>query len=246
MLYPKQQRQSKRSLIGSTVLLLLLLVVFSSAGVNAQIGEQEDAGRVSLNGVRGGRGEVRQADTDVEGEEEEVPTLPPSSLSFQPWIYKFPSVGITDIEDMKDEMIDEGLTQEIIDIEGTKSFIIVYKTPEENELGISEETVEVTDATVKSTVEENGGTITAEYDTVLRGVAAELTNEALAELMQQHGIDYIEEDSPAFISQSAPAATWGLDRIDEPVRTSSRDYVWLGDKNAGAGVNAFVSLGLLT
>lgn len=218
-----------------------MLVAFSSAGVNAQIGEQEDAGRVSLNGVRGGRGEVRQADTDVEGEEEEVPTLPPSSLSFQPWIYKFPSV-ITDIEDMKDGTTDEAATQEIIDIEGTKSFIIVYKTPEESELGISEETVEVTDATVKSTVEENGGTITAEYDTVLRGVAAELTNEALAELMTQDGIDYIEEDSPAFISQSAPAATWGLDRVDEPVLTSSRDYVWLGKKDAGVGVSAFVSL----
>ncbi|KAG7338960.1 peptidase inhibitor I9 [Nitzschia inconspicua] len=124
---------------------------------------------------------------------------------------------------------------ENIEIQGTKSFSIVYKKPNENDVGVEEEIIAAKYSAVESTVVDNGGTITQEFHGVLNGVAGDLSAEAMGALMEQDGIAYIEEDIPAYISIQNNS-TWGQDRIDQH---DSRNgyYSWKGNKAAGQGID---------
>jgi hypothetical protein len=231
------------------VLSILALLLLVATGVNSQIAEQDDVGRVSIRGEEddrndnrtNSRGDDEDAIDDEEttneetigmeeaGEEEPaIDTLTPP-IQKSAWIYHFDSNKNMTIEDMKRH----SGSMEDVEIQGTKEFIIVYKQPDD--FGIAEEILASTDAAVQSTVADNGGSITFEYNTALNGVSASLTNEALEALMTQDGIDFIEEVIPMYAS-----TTWGQDRVDEKDRTPSLDYIWERDRNAGAGVNVCV------
>lgn len=114
---------------------------------------------------------------------------------------------------------------------GQKTYIITYKENMDNEAMID------TAATVEFTVESNGGQIEQVYTEVLNGVAATLTKEAAIELSQNPGVESVEEDSIAYIDQGP--ATWGIDRIDQQ-NGRNNNYRWLGNTNAGNGVNVCV------
>ncbi|KAG7341014.1 peptidase S8 and S53 subtilisin kexin sedolisin family protein [Nitzschia inconspicua] len=216
----------------------LLLVLYLSSNVNAQIGEQDDASRVNAQAGETERDlpdetptvldtvesqlEQQQA---VEGEEEEEAAVPPTTE--RAWIYSFE---------------DTSISSEMIEFDGTKSFIVVYKEPDPNDVGNAEDIIAATDFAVQSAVIRNGGTVTQEFTTVFNGVAADLTMEGLNALLEQDGIAFIEEDTPVFIS-----TTWGQDRIDQPNRPGNGSYIWKRNKNAGQGVNvAIIDTGIRT
>ncbi|KAG7344402.1 peptidase S8/S53 domain containing protein [Nitzschia inconspicua] len=135
---------------------------------------------------------------------------------------------------------------EVIEIQGTKEFIIIYEEPDENDFGIQEDIIVAIYDAVESAVVENGGTVTQEFNAVLNGVAADLTTEALEALMEQDGIAYIEEVVPVYISMPQGNPTWGQDRIDQPKLPLNGVYTWKGNKAAGQGVNvAIIDTGIL-
>jgi hypothetical protein len=231
-----------------TLIVLLLVVTL----VNAQIAEQDDSGRVSLRGAEEDRNdndnrsrgnddtvsntETNETTTDEEtitteasGDEQLIPgtQVPPIQSA---WIYYFDDADYTGVNDTKPEhgAIEDG------EIQGTKEYIIVYKQPDD--FGIAEAILATTDVAVQSTVMENGGSVTHEYNAALNGVSVSLTNQALKELMKQDGIDFIEEVLPMHIT-----ATWGQDRVDEKDLTpNTLDYKWERNRSAGAGVNVCV------
>ncbi|KAG7347590.1 peptidase S8/S53 domain containing protein [Nitzschia inconspicua] len=199
---------------------LLFLLVFLVSYVNAQIAEQDETGHVNI------QGREKTTPTVTFEAQEEASVTP---IFEKAWIYSFS---------------EDSAISEVVEIQGTKSFIIVYKEPDENDVGIEEDIIAATDDAVKSAVIDNGGTVTQEFRAVLNGVAADLTTEAIEALMVQDGIAYIEEDIPVYISQQNP--TWGQDRVDQP---GSRDgtYKWQGNKSAGQGINvAIIDTGILS
>ncbi|KAG7357803.1 peptidase S8 S53 subtilisin kexin sedolisin family protein [Nitzschia inconspicua] len=205
----------------------LLLVFYLSSTANAQIGEQDDASRVEVQAGGTDRDlpdetptvldtfESQQEQQEPEGEEAVVPPV-----TERAWIYSFE---------------DTSISSEMIEFDGTKSFIIVYKEPDSNEVGNAEDIIAVTDFAVQSAVTDNGGSVTQEFNTVFNGVAADLTMDAMNALMEQDGIAFIEEDTPVFIS-----TTWGQDRVDQPNLPGNGSYIWKRNKNAGQGVNVAI------
>ncbi|KAG7341010.1 peptidase S8a subtilisin subfamily protein [Nitzschia inconspicua] len=202
----------------------LLLVIYLSSNVNAQIGEQDDASRVNVQTGETDRDlpdetptllDTVESQQEPEGEEAAVPPI-----TERAWIYSFE---------------DTGISSEMIEFDGTKSFIVVYKEPDPNEVGNAEDIIAATDFAVQSAVIRNGGSVSQEFTTVINGVAADLTMEAMNALMEQDGIAFIEEDTPVFIS-----TTWGQDRIDQPNRPGDGRYIWKGNKIAGEGVNVAI------
>jgi hypothetical protein len=234
------------------VLSIVVFLFLVAADVKAQIVEQDESARVSN---RGEESEYNQKDdsslgnnieedyenmnstnvdtetaaTEAAGEDQpvagtQVPPMQPA------WIHYFDAADDATVEDMKLEknVFKDG------DIHGTKEYIIVYKQP--SDFGIAEEILADTDAAVQSTVVENGGSITYEYNVALNGVSATLTNEAMEELLKQDGIDFIEEVVPMYTT-----TTWGQDRVDEKDLTSGNlSYIWKRNRSAGAGVNVCV------
>jgi subtilisin family serine protease len=80
------------------------------------------------------------------------------------------------------------------------------------------------------------------YRTALRGFAADLTTEQLRQVRLMPGVVAVEEDAtvkavtgaPAAL---APAASWGLDRIDQRQLPLDGDFTAAGN---GQGVNAYI------
>jgi hypothetical protein len=241
----------RRPQIALSILGTLFLVTHL---VEAQLQEQDDVGRVSVQGEEDDRIHNHESSrwndepddsekanamiTDqetftIESEGDDQPVagtqVPPIQTA---WIHYFDAADDKDVEDTNREssaLEDPG-------IQGTKEYIIVYK--QIDDFGIAEEILAATDATIQSTVVDNGGSITYEYNAAVNGVSASLTREAMEELMKQDGIDFIEEVVPMYIT-----TTWGQDRVDEKERTSSNlDYKWERDRSAGAGVNVCVRL----
>jgi hypothetical protein len=234
------------------VLSILLVLLLWDNFVNAQLVEQDDSGRVSIRGEEDDRShnDDNSRGNDDEEDNEKVneiitvedtvgnvaagndqsvaATIGPSIQNA--WIHYFDAADDTNVEDMKRE---SGALEDA-DIQGPKEYIIVYKQP--SDFGIAEEILADTDAAVQSTVVENGGSITYEYNAALNGVSATLTNEAMEELMKQDGIDFIEEVVPMYTT-----TTWGQDRVDEKDLTSGNlSYIWKRNRSAGAGVNVCV------
>jgi Peptidase inhibitor I9 len=239
----------RRQMILSILSFLLLVTTL----VNAQIVEQDDAGRVIIRGEEDDRTqqdnnssrgnddendneETTETITDevtiaIDGEGDDQPVAGTEVQTFQQaWVHYFKSVDDTDVEDMK---LGGGAFKDG-DIQGTKDYIIVYRQP--SDFSIAEEILAATDAAVQSTVVDNGGSINYEYTAAFNGVAASLTNEAMVELMQQDGIEFIEEVVPMYTM-----TTWGQDRVDEKDLTpATLDYVWKRNRSAGVGVNVCV------
>ncbi|KAG7357804.1 hypothetical protein IV203_014391 [Nitzschia inconspicua] len=127
----------------------LLLVIHLSSNVNARIGEQDDASRVNVQAGETERDLPDETPTvldtvesqleqqqPVEGEEEEEEEAVPP-ITERAWIYSFE---------------DTSISSEMIEFDGTKSFIVVYKEPDPNEVGNAEDIIAATDFAVQSAV----------------------------------------------------------------------------------------------
>ncbi|QDH71851.1 S8 family peptidase [Lysobacter alkalisoli] len=75
------------------------------------------------------------------------------------------------------------------------------------------------------------------YQHVLRGFVVEADDEALARVLADPRVDYVEEDGIVSISATQNNATWGLDRIDQRNLPLNSTYVY--DATA-ANVHAYV------
>ncbi|GGW46234.1 S8 family peptidase [Streptomyces xantholiticus] len=79
------------------------------------------------------------------------------------------------------------------------------------------------------------------YSSALRGFAADLTEEQLQQLRLMPGVVAVEEDATVKATEApsslAPAASWGLDRIDQRELPLDDDFA---AADSGQGVNAYV------
>lgn len=89
----------------------------------------------------------------------------------------------------------------------------------------------------KEKAERKGGKLKHEYAAVLNGFAAELSDEALAEMRADPDVAYVEEDQEVSINVTQTGATWGIDRIDQRNRPLSGTYTYT---STGAGVRAYI------
>jgi aqualysin 1 len=81
------------------------------------------------------------------------------------------------------------------------------------------------------------------YGVALKGFAADLPPQAVDAIARNPNVAYVEPDLEVFAigstegSQSLVSSQWGLDRIDQRVRTRDHLYTW---ENTGAGVEAYI------
>ncbi|ATW50766.1 S8 family peptidase [Streptomyces peucetius] len=79
------------------------------------------------------------------------------------------------------------------------------------------------------------------YSSALRGFAADLTEEQLRQIRLMPGVVAVEEDATVTATDApsslAPAASWGLDRIDQRKLPLDDDFA---AADSGQGVNAYV------
>jgi subtilisin family serine protease len=75
------------------------------------------------------------------------------------------------------------------------------------------------------------------YGSALKGFAAELSDEAVAELRADADVAYIEQDQTVSLQTTQTGATWGIDRIDQRSRPLSGTYTYTA---TGAGVRAYI------
>ena len=73
---------------------------------------------------------------------------------------------------------------------------------------------------------EHGVQVTHSYQNVLRGFVVRADDRALARLMMDDRVAYIEEDGVVSIKATQNNATWGLDRIDQRDRPLNGTYVY--------------------
>jgi subtilisin family serine protease len=71
-----------------------------------------------------------------------------------------------------------------------------------------------------------GGKMKYSYGDVLKGFAAELSDEAVADLRADPDVAYIEQDQTVSVETTQSGATWGIDRIDQRNRPLSGTYTY--------------------
>jgi subtilisin family serine protease len=71
-----------------------------------------------------------------------------------------------------------------------------------------------------------GGKLKHAYAAVLNGFAAELSDEAVAEMRLDPEVAYIEQDQVVTLAATQTGATWGIDRIDQRNRPLSGTYTY--------------------
>ena len=97
--------------------------------------------------------------------------------------------------------------------------------------------VQSTSEKAKAKAEKKGGKLKHAYVAVLNGFAAELSDEAVADLRLDPEVAYIEQDQVVTLSATQTGATWGIDRIDQRNRPLSGTYTYT---STGAGVRAYI------
>ncbi len=76
------------------------------------------------------------------------------------------------------------------------------------------------------------------YNSVLRGfVVTDVSDDALAALLEDERVAYVEEDSRVSIKVTQNNATWGLDRVDQPNLPLNGQYVY---DSTASNVNAYI------
>ena len=75
------------------------------------------------------------------------------------------------------------------------------------------------------------------YGHALRGFVAQADDQALAKLIADPRVAYVEEDGYVSISATQSGATWGIDRIDQRARPLNGTYVY---NTTAAGVHAYI------
>jgi subtilisin family serine protease len=81
------------------------------------------------------------------------------------------------------------------------------------------------------------GALKHSYGAALKGFAAELSDEAVAELRADPDVAYIEQDQTVSINTTQTGATWGIDRIDQRNRPLSGTYTYT---RTGSGVRVYI------
>ena len=112
-----------------------------------------------------------------------------------------------------------------------KTYIVVYKETDSTVMSIAS-------TATYSMVDAVGGDVIVTYNDALKGAAVTLTESAVEQLKQSDGIDFIVEDTPVYLTDTA---SWGTDRIDQRNLPLDLKYRWENNMTAGAGVNVCVS-----
>jgi subtilisin family serine protease len=89
----------------------------------------------------------------------------------------------------------------------------------------------------KAKAEKAKGKLKFSYTSAIKGFAAELSDEAVAELRRDSDVAYIEQDQTVSLSTTQTGATWGIDRIDQRNRPLSGTYTYTA---TGAGVRVYI------
>jgi subtilisin family serine protease len=89
----------------------------------------------------------------------------------------------------------------------------------------------------KEKAQKRNGKLKYSYGAVLKGFAAELSDEAVAELRADPDVAYIEQDQVVSVNTTQTGATWGIDRIDQRNRPLSGTYTYT---RTGAGVRVYI------
>ncbi|MFD0724524.1 S8 family peptidase [Lysobacter brunescens] len=86
--------------------------------------------------------------------------------------------------------------------------------------------------------------VTRTYENALRGFVVQANDKALARLLADPRVAYVEEDGLVELSATQSNATWGLDRIDQRNLPLNTTYTYTP---TGAGVHAYIiDSGILT
>ena len=87
----------------------------------------------------------------------------------------------------------------------------------------------------------HGGKLKYSYGAVLKGFAAELSDEAVVALRADPDVDYVEQDQTVSISTTqSPAPSWGLDRIDQRNLPLSNSYTYNATASQQTVVRAYI------
>ncbi len=79
--------------------------------------------------------------------------------------------------------------------------------------------------------------IVRSFDRALRGFVAKADDAALARLLADPNVAYVEEDGYVSINATQTGATWGIDRVDQRDLPLNTTYVY---NTAAAGVHAYI------
>jgi subtilisin family serine protease len=97
--------------------------------------------------------------------------------------------------------------------------------------------VQSTSEKAKAKAERKGGKLKFAYAAALNGFAAELSDEAVADLRLDPEVAYIEQEQTYSVDATQTGATWGIDRIDQRNRPLSGTYTYT---STGAGVRVYI------
>ena len=92
----------------------------------------------------------------------------------------------------------------------------------------------------KGKVGTHAGKLKHAYKSVLKGFAAELSDEAVAALAADPDVAYIEVDQVVTADVTQTGATWGIDRIDQRNRPLSGTYTYNASSTAQSAVRAYI------
>ncbi len=82
-----------------------------------------------------------------------------------------------------------------------------------------------------------GGEVKNVYANALKGFAIEMPEKAAIAMSRSERVAFVEQDSEISVSSSQPAASWGLDRIDQRSLPLNSEYSWGPD---ASNVHAYI------